>query len=50
MPRFHRVRYSSTLFRASMRGFDFRHLLVWVKQQFVIGMADYHYRHEPILS
>jgi DNA modification methylase len=30
-------------------GFDFRHLLVWVKQQFVIGMADYHYRHEPVL-
>jgi len=30
-------------------GFDFRHLLVWVKQQFVIGMSDYHYRHEPIL-
>jgi DNA modification methylase len=30
-------------------GFEFRHLLVWVKQQFVIGMADYHYRHEPIL-
>jgi DNA modification methylase len=30
-------------------GFDFRHLLVWVKQHFVIGMADYHYRHEPIL-
>lgn len=30
-------------------GFTFRHLLVWVKQQFVIGMSDYHYRHEPIL-
>ena len=30
-------------------GFEFKHLLVWVKQQFVIGMADYHYRHEPIL-
>jgi len=30
-------------------GFRFRHSLVWVKQQFVIGMADYHYRHEPIL-
>jgi DNA modification methylase len=30
-------------------GFDFRHLLVWAKQQFVIGMSDYHYRHEPIL-
>jgi DNA modification methylase len=30
-------------------GFEFRHLLVWIKHQFVIGMADYHYRHEPIL-
>ena len=34
-------------FRAA--GFDFKHLLVWVKQQFVIGMADYHSRFEPIL-
>jgi len=30
-------------------GFDFRHLLVWAKQQFVTGMSDYQYRHEPIL-
>jgi DNA modification methylase len=30
-------------------GFDFHHLLIWVKQQFVIGMSDYHHRHEPIL-
>ena len=30
-------------------GFEFKHMLVWVKQQFVIGMADYHHRHEPIL-
>jgi len=30
-------------------GFGFRHSLVWVKNQFVIGMSDYHYRHEPIL-
>ena len=30
-------------------GFTFRHLLVWIKQHFVIGMSDYHYRHEPIL-
>jgi DNA modification methylase len=34
-------------FQAS--GFSFKHLLVWVKQQFVIGMCDYHYRHEAIL-
>ena len=30
-------------------GFEFKHQLVWVKQQFVIGMADYHHRFEPIL-
>ena len=33
----------------STSGFNFRHLLVWVKQQFVIGMSDYHYRHEAVL-
>jgi len=30
-------------------GFNFRHLLVWIKQQFVIGMSDYHYKHEAVL-
>ncbi|MGD0072808.1 MAG: DNA methyltransferase [Candidatus Binataceae bacterium] len=30
-------------------GFSYRAGLVWVKQQFVIGRSDYHYRHEPIL-
>jgi len=30
-------------------GFGFRHSLVWVKQQFVLGRCDYHYRHEVIL-
>jgi DNA modification methylase len=30
-------------------GISYRHQLVWVKQQFVIGMSDYHHRHEPIL-
>jgi len=30
-------------------GFEFHHLLVWVKQHFVIGMADYHYRLEAVL-
>lgn len=25
-----------------------RHTLVWVKDQFVLGHSDYHYRHEPI--
>jgi DNA modification methylase len=30
-------------------GFSFKHQLIWVKNHFVIGRADYHYRHEPIL-
>lgn len=30
-------------------GFSFKHLLVWVKNHFVIGMADYQQRHEPVL-
>ena len=30
-------------------GYTFRHSLAWVKQQFVIGRCDYHYRHETIL-
>jgi DNA modification methylase len=30
-------------------GFSFKAGLVWVKNQFVIGMSDYHYRHESIL-
>ena len=30
-------------------GFGFRHSLAWVKQQFVFGRCDYHYRHETIL-
>jgi hypothetical protein len=30
-------------------GFAYRHCLVWVKQNFVLGRSDYHYRHEPIL-
>jgi DNA modification methylase len=30
-------------------GFTFRQLLVWVKQQFVIGMSDYQFRHESLL-
>lgn len=38
-------------FRAAMQdaGFKFSETLVWVKQSFVIGRADYHYQHEPIL-
>jgi DNA modification methylase len=30
-------------------GFSLKHTLVWVKNQFVIGMSDYHFRHEPVL-
>jgi DNA modification methylase len=30
-------------------GFSYRHCLIWVKQSFVLGRSDYHYRHEPIL-
>ena len=30
-------------------GFSFRHCLIWLKDTFVMGRADYHYRHEPIL-
>jgi DNA modification methylase len=30
-------------------GLAFRAQLIWVKNQFVIGMADYHHRFEPIL-
>jgi DNA modification methylase len=30
-------------------GYTFRAQLAWVKQQFVIGMADYHHRFEPII-
>jgi DNA modification methylase len=30
-------------------GFTHRAGLVWVKNHFVIGRSDYHYRHEPIL-
>ena len=30
-------------------GFKFRHTLAWVKDQFVFGRCDYHYRHETII-
>ena len=30
-------------------GFQFKHSLVWVKNQFVLGRCDYHYKHEIIL-
>lgn len=30
-------------------GFGFRWQLVWVKQQFVFGQSDYHFKHENVL-
>ena len=30
-------------------GFAYKHQLVWVKNNLVLGQADYHYKHEPIL-
>jgi hypothetical protein len=30
-------------------GFSLKHTLAWVKNQFVIGMSDYHFLHEPVL-
>jgi site-specific DNA-methyltransferase (adenine-specific) len=30
-------------------GFSYRHSLVWIKQAFVLGRSDYHYRHEPVI-
>ena len=30
-------------------GWELRQTLVWVKDAMVLGHADYHYRHEPIL-
>lgn len=38
------------LFAATMKSFgDLRQIMVWVKDRFVLGRSDYHYRHEPIL-
>jgi hypothetical protein len=31
------------------QGWQLRQTLVWVKDAFVLGHSDYHYRHEPIL-
>lgn len=30
-------------------GFPLRHMLVWAKNNHVLGRCDYHYKHEPIL-
>jgi hypothetical protein len=30
-------------------GFSFRSSVIWLKQQFVLGRSDYHFRHEHIL-
>jgi DNA modification methylase len=31
------------------QGWRLRQTLVWVKDHFVLGRSDYHYRHEPLL-
>jgi len=30
-------------------GFPLRHMLIWAKNNHVLGRSDYHYQHEPIL-
>jgi DNA modification methylase len=30
-------------------GFPLRHMLVWAKNQHVLGRSDYHYQHEPVI-
>ena len=30
-------------------GFPLRHVLIWVKNNHVLGQSDYHYKHEPII-
>jgi DNA modification methylase len=30
-------------------GFPLRHMLVWAKNQHVLGRSDYHYQHEPVV-
>lgn len=41
----------SVNFRVAMveAGWELKQCLVWVKQHFVMGRQDYHWRHEPIL-
>ncbi len=31
-------------------GFELKQCIIWVKDQFVLGRQDYHWRHEPILE
>jgi DNA modification methylase len=31
-------------------GFELKQCIIWVKDQFVLGRQDYHWRHEPILQ
>lgn len=42
---------TETAFRLAIRdaGYQLRQCLVWVKQHFVMGRQDYHWRHETIL-
>jgi DNA modification methylase len=42
---------ASVMFREALdeAGWSLRQVLVWVKQQFVLGRQDYNWQHEPIL-
>lgn len=42
---------SGEIFRNEMKnsGLELKQVLIWVKDQFVMGRQDYHWRHEPIL-
>lgn len=47
------VWYAGTETRAFLDAVDviggMRHVLVWIKPNFVFGRSDYHYRHEPVM-
>ena len=47
------VWYAGTETKAFLEATDvlggMRHVLVWVKPNFVFGRCDYHYRHEPVM-
>ena len=40
---------TAAFLRATQSLGGMRHILVWVKPNFVFGRCDYHYRHEPVM-
>ena len=42
-------RHEDFLSAVKAAGWELHETLVWVKDAFVLGHSDYHYRHEPIL-